>query len=400
MSEQRTRGIDFPALDVLRLIGAVAVLTTHVAFQTGEYFRHGVVGTVLARMDVGVAIFFVLSGFLLSRPWWASAATGTPTPALAPYGRKRLLRIWPVYVVSVVLALSWVPDNEGSSPVEWLVSLLMLDTYLDDTLPFGLTQMWSLSVEVAFYACLPLLMWLGRPRRGRSYGTVVLVAMVALNVIWVVTIAPAIDESRDWAPGLWLPGYLTWFAAGMWLARTHVRHRADPTRTPLVVTLGRQPGVCWVSACGLLLLAATPLAGPVTLDPGTAAQSLTKSTVYGAVGLLVVAAGIWAPASGTFMRVASTRVLRHLGHLSYSIFCLHLIVLALLLERIEYELFSGRFATTWLITMAATLVLSELTYCLVERPAMSFGGRRFGRPSERSDKAHQATAETANTATT
>ena len=43
------------------------VLTTHVAFQTGDYVRHGIVGALLSRLDVGVAIFFVLSGFLLVR---------------------------------------------------------------------------------------------------------------------------------------------------------------------------------------------------------------------------------------------------------------------------------------------------------------------------------------------
>ena len=100
MKSDQTSGVDFPALDVLRLVGALAVLTTHVAFQTGEYFPNGVVGTLLARMDIGVAIFFVLSGFLLSRPWWASAASGTPAPMVGRYALKRLLRIWPVYLVT------------------------------------------------------------------------------------------------------------------------------------------------------------------------------------------------------------------------------------------------------------------------------------------------------------
>ena len=58
----------FPMLDTLRAVGAIAVLTTHVAFWGGEYTRWGAFGTVLARLDVGVAIFFVLSGFLLSYP--------------------------------------------------------------------------------------------------------------------------------------------------------------------------------------------------------------------------------------------------------------------------------------------------------------------------------------------
>ena len=107
MSSDKTTAVDFPALDVLRLVGALAVLTTHVAFQTGEYFRHGVLGTLLARMDIGVAIFFVLSGFLLSRPWWASAESGTAPPEVGRYALKRVLRIWPVYVVTRVSPSPW-----------------------------------------------------------------------------------------------------------------------------------------------------------------------------------------------------------------------------------------------------------------------------------------------------
>lgn len=393
MSDQRT-SVDFPALDVLRFVGALAVLTTHVAFQTGEYFRHGVLGTLLARMDVGVAIFFVLSGFLLSRPWWVSAERRTAPPAVGRYAVKRLLRIWPVYVLTACVALAVVPGNEGSSVGDWLGTVLLLDTYVDDTLPYGLTQMWSLSVEVAFYVTMPLLMWVAARRTRVPADVAVLVGMVVLSVLWIVTLAPAIDDARDWAPGLWLPGYLSWFAAGMWLARTHVRHGATAGRTSWIVTLGRQPGACWTAALGLLLLAATPVAGPVTLEPGTTGESVAKTFVYATIGLLVVAAGVWAPSAGLFRRTASLRVLRHLGHVSYSIFCTHLIVLALLQERIDYELFSGRFAWMWVVTLALTLVVSELAYWLVERPGMSLARR-----GKRSDTAQHATAETVRTTT-
>jgi len=163
---------EFPVLDTLRAIGALAVLTTHTAFQAGEYLRHGVWGTLLARLDVGVAIFFVLSGFLLARPWLARAATGAPPPSRRRYYEKRLLRIYPVYVVTVVIALVWIPENEGATLRTWVSSLLLADPYTSEQLPHGLTQMWSLTAEVAFYAVLPLLMWVAvgrvhalRPRR-------------------------------------------------------------------------------------------------------------------------------------------------------------------------------------------------------------------------------------------
>ena len=73
---------EFPVLDTARAIGALAVLTTHPAFQTGNYLGSGVWGTFLARLDVGVAIFFVLSAFLLARPHLARAAADRPAPDL------------------------------------------------------------------------------------------------------------------------------------------------------------------------------------------------------------------------------------------------------------------------------------------------------------------------------
>jgi peptidoglycan/LPS O-acetylase OafA/YrhL len=379
--------VDFPALDVLRLVGAVAVLTTHVAFQTGEYFRHGLLGTLLARMDIGVAIFFVLSGFLLSRPWWASAEAGSPPPRVGRYALKRVLRIWPVYLVTAGAALAVVPGNEGAGPADWIVSALLLDTYVDDTLPYGLTQMWSLSVEVAFYVVLPALMWIATRRSRLRPDVVLLVGMVVFSVTWIVTLAPALDGLREWAPGLWLPGYLSWFAAGMWLARTHARQHARRGRPPWIVSLGEQPGACWTAAFGLLLVAATPVAGPVLLEPGTVGQSVTKTLLYAVIGLLVVAAGVWSPATGVFRRTASARALRHLGHVSYSIFCTHLIVLALLQERLDYELFSGRFPLMWVLTLAITLAVSELTYWLVERPGMSLARRGRGAVTAQHDTA-------------
>ena len=49
------------------------MLATHAAYATGKY-THGYVGLVYARMEIGVPIFFVLSGFLLFRPWVKATA--------------------------------------------------------------------------------------------------------------------------------------------------------------------------------------------------------------------------------------------------------------------------------------------------------------------------------------
>src|SRR5829696_7110117 len=77
-----------PALDGLRAVAAAAVLLTHVAYRTGETTQ-GAGGAVLARLDAGVAVFFVLSGFLLYRPHATARAAGTPAPSLRRYALRR-----------------------------------------------------------------------------------------------------------------------------------------------------------------------------------------------------------------------------------------------------------------------------------------------------------------------
>ena len=186
----------FPVLDTVRAIGALAVLTTHTTFQSGTYLDHGVWGTFMARLDVGVAIFFVLSGFLLARPHFARASRGIAPPDLGRYALKRVLRIYPAYLVTVVLALTLVPRNAGTSIRDWIATLLLIDPYVRKQLPHGLTHMWSLSAEVAFYALLPLLMVgaLGRHRALRpARVTALVLAMVLIAISWHLWLAMEVD---------------------------------------------------------------------------------------------------------------------------------------------------------------------------------------------------------------
>ena len=82
------------ALTGLRAVAALLVVGTHAAFATGK-LTHGYVGAIYAHLEVGVAIFFVLTGFLLFRPWVRAAAGGSAPPDLSRYARHRVRRILP-----------------------------------------------------------------------------------------------------------------------------------------------------------------------------------------------------------------------------------------------------------------------------------------------------------------
>ncbi len=102
-----------PVLDSLRGLWVLALVTAHTSFWAGSYTRNGVWGTLLARLDVGVALFFVLSGVLLSYPYLARAQQQVARPRVAPYLWRRFLRIYPVYVLTVVGALLLIEGEPG-----------------------------------------------------------------------------------------------------------------------------------------------------------------------------------------------------------------------------------------------------------------------------------------------
>ena len=277
-------------LDSLRAVGALCVLTTHVAFQSGDYVRHGIVGALFSRLDVGVALFFALSGFLLARPYLARAAAGEPWPSTRHYYLKRFLRIYPVYFVTVVIALTVIEENRGQTDLlEWLRTLTLTDVFFVGRLPQGLTQMWSLSVEATFYLVLPALMWLVVGRRQRSFQPRKIAAVLVLGVLfscwWNGSLAGVVAGVTTGTPLLWLPAHLSWFMVGIGLAALHVRHQMEPASAVVgtLVAVCRMPGACWAAAAGLLVIAATPLGGPILLLVATPSQSVVKHLAYVAI---------------------------------------------------------------------------------------------------------------------
>ena len=148
-----------PAVEGMRACAAMGVVLTHVAFQTAN--SSGWYGRLFTRFDLAVAVFFALSGFLLWRGHAAAARGLRHRPPTGHYLRSRIVRIMPGYLVAVVVILALLPDAHADLTV-WLANLTLTQVYVPLTLTAGLTQMWSLAVEVSFYLVLPLLALLAR----------------------------------------------------------------------------------------------------------------------------------------------------------------------------------------------------------------------------------------------
>jgi peptidoglycan/LPS O-acetylase OafA/YrhL len=123
-------------------------------------------------LDQGLTLFFVLSGFLLFRPFATTLMEGKPLPSIRRYARNRLLRIYPAYitvfiVTAIIVGTAFVkgsthglgPDNIGrlSDPLQIIANLMLVQMLIPPFVMTGLPVSWSLTAELSFYLVLPLI---------------------------------------------------------------------------------------------------------------------------------------------------------------------------------------------------------------------------------------------------
>jgi peptidoglycan/LPS O-acetylase OafA/YrhL len=346
-----------PAVEGMRACAAMGVVITHVAFQTGH--SSGVDGRLFGRFDLAVAVFFALSGFLLWRGHAAAARDLGPRPLTGHYLRSRVVRIMPAYLGAVVVILTLLPDADHASPTVWLANLTLTQIYVPLTLTGGLTQMWSLSVEVSFYVALPILALLAR-RIPVGARVAVIAALAVLSWAWGwVPLFSAHSGAGN--PLNWPPAFFSWFAAGMLLAEWVHSPIGLPHR------LARRRVLMAVIAVLAFVVAASPLAGPEGLIPGTATQFAVKTSMGSLVAFALVAPLVLDRVD-TPHRVLGNVGMVTLGRWSYGLFIWHLAALAMVFPVIGTFPFTGDMPTVLILTLIFGFAIAAVSYALVEAP--------------------------------
>ncbi|MDT5013381.1 MAG: hypothetical protein QOH57_4998 [Mycobacterium sp.] len=344
-----------PAVEGMRACAAVGVVVTHVAFQTGH--SSGLWGRFFGRFDLAVAVFFALSGFLLWRGHAAAVRGMRHTPPTGHYLRSRIVRIMPGYLVAVVVILTLLPDAQTPSSTVWLANLSLTQIYVPLTLTSGLTQMWSLSVEVTFYLALPVLALLARGLPVRARVSAIAVLAVA-SLLWALVPihTPEFVNQLNWPPA-----FFSWFAAGMLLA--------EWTVSPVgwMHWLARRRVVMALIGIAAFVVAASPLAGPEGLVPGNAGQFMVK-VAMGAVVAAALVAPLVLDRPDTPHRFLGSRSMVTLGRWSYGLFVWHLAALTMVFPVIGEFAFSGHMPVVLLVTVVFGFAIAAVSYSLVESP--------------------------------
>jgi peptidoglycan/LPS O-acetylase OafA/YrhL len=342
-----------PAIDGLRAVAVTAVLLYHlpVAWLPGGF--------------LGVDVFFVISGFLITSLVTAEVHR-TGAINLRHFWARRARRLLPalVFMLLIIVAAASLFARDSLSLLSsdlpavvgyftnWWLIFHHVSYFQSVGRPSLVLHLWSLAVEEQFYLLWPLIILLVVGRRGRTrrVGWVALIGSVASSV-WMAVLYNSQDPSRVYfgtdthAGGLLLGAALA-IALPPWSRTATVRTSAR--RIMSVIGLAAFGGLIYLMV--ILNQAAT----------STYRGGIQLATVLSAVIILVVTHPAVRGA-----RILATPVLQWIGTRSYAIYLWHWPIFELTRPDIDVS-FSGWPLT--LLRLAVVAVASELSYRLVEQP--------------------------------
>jgi len=364
----------FPELESLRGWAILLVLLFH---ADGAVMGNGRIGTTVSPLlafittgYTGVTLFFVLSAFLLARPFLGEGGDGRRVD-LENFVRRRVLRIMPLYTAAVVAAVAFSYSHAGAV-VDGLRALIFLNSFtgsIGSLLPYSAVW-WSLATEVQFYVALPLLGIALRTRRGRMVG-------IAALLVWAIAYAAVatdqilLSNTARFRLNLSILGRAPAFLFGI-AASWIVLHYGERIRSAMARrTWLKNGGADLLLLANLfalsLLLQKMTYHGFIPTMIGMPAWHIAESFLWTTTVLFVVLAPLRARAA------ISNRVMGLLGLFSYSLYMIHEPImffgLGPLVGRgvpvdIDVVLRIGVFSAAFALCIA----LSAVTYRLIERP--------------------------------
>lgn len=360
----------YDELDSLRGLAALAVFFGHMflvfneSFWTNALFKFGPLRGLVAGGEA-VILFFVLSGFVLSLPFYTNRQNNYPT-----YVIKRMCRIYIPYIVTIILAficreLFYGGEIEGLS--EWTNTIWENDVSKADALNYffligsGYTDnlnfvVWSLVHEMRISLIFPIIMFfLLKANSKQGIIAALLLSFISVVFVFLTDTVLLFDTLH----------YSSLFIIGALLAKYR------ETLVILYKSLGKRNKVILFWG-GLLLF----IYGRPSYAIRSVVAEFETSSFYGTVidsWFISVGASIlvvFALSSIRFSKVLSIKFFKYLGKISYSLYLTHLIVMATFIHILH------GYIPMWgicLISVLGTFIVSSVTYYLVEKPSMRLG---------------------------
>ena len=338
------------------------------------------------RGEVGVSLFFVLSGCLLSLPFWNAFINDTRVPNLRSYAINRAARIIPAYWFNLVFCTAiaiWLFDQD----INWwrvISGLLFINSYhYSSFFPAELNgPLWSIGLEVSCYLLLPMvLITIIKTTKSIPLATFGMVTWIfALQILnpLIVNNFMTDDKLKGWQYGLtggakqWLPywnigSFFTQFLCGSLAA--------------LIILALRSRGTLKSRAFDLsfivFAIAATCLVA-IRLVPG-APDSFTKQP-YAAPFYAILLAGaiVSAAFSAHIYKLLDNKLFSWIAKLSFSIYLWHMFIIVIIERQFveKYIYYGLTDLLQWVfisaIVLMASILIAAISWRFLESPALKY----------------------------
>jgi peptidoglycan/LPS O-acetylase OafA/YrhL len=395
-ADPTAKSAQIASLTGLRGFAALMVVLIHVSIRT-EYPWLGV-------PEYGPVSLFVLSGFLLYRPWARWGMGTAELPSVRTFAVRRVIRLFPAYLV-VFLAVAIVyPGVRPDDPLGWLRMLTLTWIYQTGDLPLALLQTWSLGTELSWYVALPVMAGITgvlarrlSPRRGFWLTTVMLASAVPISAAWRWWVETA-DLSVYTMQTSWLPGYLFCFAGGAMVAHLVESYRYGVIPLLRLRRFASDPWALLVVALAAALLGTSPLGGPSGfLAPVGFAEHQVRVATAALVAIILLVAAVLGPMGSPLNRLLRTRWFNAVGRWSYGLYLWHVPIIVIVEPEIDFPSGPLGLLSRLGLVLAISLPLSAATYDWVERPTIAWSRRLFQPRETSAAKATTATQPTSPT---
>ncbi|MGA2887378.1 MAG: acyltransferase [Terracidiphilus sp.] len=346
-----------PEVDGLRFIAVFAVILVHLlnelSLRSGRIIaiehNYWFLARVIGDGGRGVRIFFVISGMILALPFARHFLLGAKSVSLSKYYLRRVTRLEPPYIASLVLAaLLLAVYQHGFS--QGFVAHALASAFYQHNLVYGRQSSingvaWSLEVEIQFYVLAPLIMQFYRIRSKGLRRVLMLVSILSIPLA-------QIPFQSSWSRvELSILYYLQYFLMGLLVADIFVLDLQKMRSSWLWDVAG-------VAALGVIF---------VTASTGFCVQGLMPLPI----GVLCVAA----MRSHGLRQVFANQWVAVIGGMCYSIYLLHNLIIAVLFKVTRYAIIPGAvFFVNYLIQLLLTalpaVAICAVFYLLIERPCM------------------------------
>ncbi|MGQ8364653.1 acyltransferase family protein [Glaciecola sp. 1036] len=366
------------SLDGLRAIAAVSVFIVHFQQFTKVSGSAGMFDfeRLMINGNTGVALFFILSGFLLSMPFWGKAESNQ-LPNIKEYFANRALRIIPIYYICLFALLALKGFSGADANFNNIISHLFFLHNLKDYQVMSLNPpFWTLAVEFQFYLLLPLFFLAIKPLSTIFKQTSIFLLAIGLFLlhIWLMH---KLESYTDWPITfslIWPFGFeshANFSGALKYSTLAHLPHFLLGVFTASIFLKVKNVSstilfdlLFWSALIASFIILATPLDDSLQVTYGR------YNFPY--IPLLLATVLLSAPLSKTAKFLLESSMIKFIGVVSYGIYIFHypiqkagfLAFNMLNISLSDYAVVYG------LATFVLTLFVAGISYYFIERPIM------------------------------